>query len=151
MGSWFMGGVMMPLSAGVAICAKAGPKSTPAATAADAKDAAMRFIVFSIGELRFRAGLPARGKTHVKRVIGTGVKHRSIGIAPSIGPDCVVGGTNENKKMAGTVPAIIIKVSRHHTQGETVPLARPPGTRQEQPFPRNDARVSSHVLAGVVQ
>ena len=74
----------MPLSAGVTICAKAGPVSTPAATAADAKDAVMRFIVFSLGELRFRARLSARGKTHVKRVIGTGVEHQSIGIVSEL-------------------------------------------------------------------
>ena len=53
--------------------------------------------------------------------------------------------------MAGTSPAIIVQISRQHNQGETVPLARPPGTLQEQPFPRNDARVSSHVFTDVVQ
>jgi hypothetical protein len=79
------------------------------------------------------------------------VKHRSIGIVPSIEPDCLVGGTNENKKMAGMIPAIIAKVSSHNNQGETVPRERPPGTRHEQPLPRYDACVSSQVLAGVEQ
>lgn len=38
-----------------------------------------------------------------------------------------------------------------NNQGETVPLARPPDTRHEQPFPTNEARVSSQVLTEVVQ